>query len=153
MLTGRKGYYSITRARTSINRLSLVLTVEFCIRRRSNNSPEYPRGRLSVVKHRQLARQVGAIGGKTLIADSITWQCLIKHYFKDKPVRCEGCHWQELRRPCTDYNISRRHRPLARFYSWGWQYPASWHDNDSTISKRRFNLRRWSLYWSSQQLW
>jgi hypothetical protein len=51
--TGRKGYYSITRARTSINRLSLALTVEFCTRRSSNNCPRYPRGRILVVKHRQ----------------------------------------------------------------------------------------------------
>ena len=58
--TGRKGYYTITRARTSINRLSLALTMEFSIRRSPNNCPGYLRGRLSVVKHRQLARQVGA---------------------------------------------------------------------------------------------
>jgi hypothetical protein len=51
------------RARTSINRLSLALTVEFRIHRSSNNYPGYPRGWLLVVKHRQLARQVGAFGG------------------------------------------------------------------------------------------
>jgi hypothetical protein len=52
--TGRKGYYLITRARTSINRLSFALTVEFSIRRSPNNCPRYPRGRLSVVKHQQV---------------------------------------------------------------------------------------------------
>jgi hypothetical protein len=51
--TGRKGYYLITRARTSLNRLSLALTVEFYTRQSSNNCPGYPRGRLLVVKHRQ----------------------------------------------------------------------------------------------------
>ena len=42
--------------------MSLAFTVEFCIRRSPNKLPGYPRGRLSVVTHRQLARQVGAFG-------------------------------------------------------------------------------------------
>jgi len=37
--------------------------MEFSIRRSPNNCPGYLRGRLSVVKHRQLARQVRAFGG------------------------------------------------------------------------------------------
>jgi hypothetical protein len=55
MPTRYKGYYLIMRARTSINWLSLALTVEFSIRRSPNNYPRYPNGRLSMVKHRQLA--------------------------------------------------------------------------------------------------
>jgi hypothetical protein len=58
MPTRRKGYYSIMRARTNINRLSLALTIESSIHRSLNNYLGYPRCRLSVVKHRQLARQV-----------------------------------------------------------------------------------------------
>jgi hypothetical protein len=46
-----KGYYLITRAWTSINRLSLALTVEFCIHRSPKNCPGYLCGRLWVVKH------------------------------------------------------------------------------------------------------
>jgi hypothetical protein len=56
--TRRKSHYLITRVRTSINRLSLVLTVEFSIRQSPNNYPGYPRGRLSVVKYRQVDRAV-----------------------------------------------------------------------------------------------
>ena len=62
--TGRRAITrSRSRARTRINRLSLVLTVEFGICRSLNNCLGYPHGRLSVVKHRQLARQVGDFGG------------------------------------------------------------------------------------------
>jgi hypothetical protein len=53
---------SRSRTRTSINRLSLHSPSSSSTRRSSNNCPGYPRGRLSVVKHRQLARQVGVFG-------------------------------------------------------------------------------------------
>jgi hypothetical protein len=43
--------------------LSLAVTVEFYNCRDPNNYPGYPRDRLSVVKYRQLARQVGAFSG------------------------------------------------------------------------------------------
>jgi hypothetical protein len=36
------------------------------MRRSPNNCPGYPRGRLSMVKHRQLVRQVGAYGAITI---------------------------------------------------------------------------------------
>jgi hypothetical protein len=65
--TRRKDYYSIMRAQTSINRLSPVLTVKFCIRQSPNNYLGYPRGRLSVVKHQQLARQVGTLCNNTIL--------------------------------------------------------------------------------------
>jgi hypothetical protein len=31
----------------------------------------------------------------------------------------KGTTDRSLGRPCTNYNISRLHRRLARFYSWG----------------------------------
>jgi hypothetical protein len=62
-LTGHKVITrSRSRARTSINRLSLHSPSSSSMRRSPNNCPRYPRGRLLVVKHRQQARQVGACG-------------------------------------------------------------------------------------------
>jgi hypothetical protein len=49
-------------ARISINRLSPRSPSSSSMRRSSNNYLRYPRGRLLVVKHRQLVRQVGAYG-------------------------------------------------------------------------------------------
>jgi hypothetical protein len=61
MSIGRKAITrSRSRARTSINRLSLRSPLSSSTRRSPNNYPGYPRGRLSVVKHRKFARQVGA---------------------------------------------------------------------------------------------
>jgi hypothetical protein len=51
---------SRSRSRTSINWLSLRSPSSSRIRRSPNNCLGYPCGRLSVVKHRQLARQEGA---------------------------------------------------------------------------------------------
>jgi hypothetical protein len=51
---------SRSRAQTNINRLSLYSLSSSSTRRSPNNYPEYSRCRLSVVKHQQLARQVGA---------------------------------------------------------------------------------------------
>jgi hypothetical protein len=63
MPTGHKVItQSRSRAQTSINRLSLRSPSSSSIRRSPNNCSGYPYGRLSVVKHRQLARQVGAFG-------------------------------------------------------------------------------------------
>jgi hypothetical protein len=53
----------MVEARTSINRLSLAFTIEFHISQSPNNYLGYPHGRLSVVKHRQLALQIGAFDG------------------------------------------------------------------------------------------
>jgi hypothetical protein len=57
------GHKAITRSRsrvqTSINRLSLRSSSSSSMRQSPNNCPGYPRDRLSMVKHRQLARQVG----------------------------------------------------------------------------------------------
>jgi hypothetical protein len=53
---------SRSRARTSINRLSLHSPSSSSTRRSLNNCSRYPRSKLSVVKHWQLARQVGAFG-------------------------------------------------------------------------------------------
>jgi hypothetical protein len=63
MPTGRKVITrSWSRAQTSINLLSLRSPSSSSIRRSLNNCPGYTHGRLSVVKHRQLAHQVGACG-------------------------------------------------------------------------------------------
>ena len=52
--TGRKGYYSITRARTSINRHLFAFTVEFLsLSMPSKHRPGYPHDGLLVIKHRQ----------------------------------------------------------------------------------------------------
>jgi hypothetical protein len=55
-----------SRAWTSINRLSLHSPSSFSMHQSSNNCPGYPYGRLSVVKHRQLARQVWVFGAITI---------------------------------------------------------------------------------------
>jgi hypothetical protein len=64
MPTRRKGFYSRfnSRARTRINRLSLALIIEFQYTPKPEQLSRVPRGRLLVIKHWQLAHQVGAFG-------------------------------------------------------------------------------------------